>query len=218
MPGGLLPSGIRHGQGGADALFSSRRIREAGRGQRRRTARCPCPPPELGFDDEPCFHTSRMKVALVAGVHPATDNRQWTVVARIGPETRLLKAARLYPFTLQGSFAAFLDGERLHLRLKLRRQLDLLPVARAGRGTVGAPGGGDPGLDHRGARAAGPGRLLLRLSPARQADAGGAEEGADRHGLTRLCGSADQANTESISASMRSASAVISLLECAPAV
>ena len=52
-------------------------------------------------------------------MHPAADSRDWTAVARVGPPTRLLKAARLYPFTLQGSFAAFLDGERLHLRLKL---------------------------------------------------------------------------------------------------
>jgi hypothetical protein len=79
----------------------------------------PVRPPEVILDDETRFHTPRMKLALVAGVLPAADNRDWTVVARIGPSTRLLKAARLYPFTLQGSFAAFLDGERLHLRLKL---------------------------------------------------------------------------------------------------
>jgi len=76
-------------------------------------------PPERRVEDEAAFHTSRMKLALVAGVHPRADNRQWTVVARDGAPTRLLKAARLFPFTLEGSFAAFLDGEALHQRLNL---------------------------------------------------------------------------------------------------
>jgi hypothetical protein len=75
-------------------------------------------PPEVSLDDEVTFHTSRMKLALVSGVHPPADNRQWTVVARNGTPTRVLRAARLYPFTRVGSDAALQDAERLRLRLK----------------------------------------------------------------------------------------------------
>ena len=75
--------------------------------------------PEVDLEDEATFHTSRMKLALVAGVHPVADSRKWTVVARNGAPTRLLKAARLYPFTREGSRAACAEGARLRLRLKL---------------------------------------------------------------------------------------------------
>ncbi len=37
---------------------------------------------------------------------PLTFQRQWTAVARIGSPTRLLKAARLYPFTEADSKAS----------------------------------------------------------------------------------------------------------------
>ena len=75
-------------------------------------------PPDVDLDLDARFSTARMKVALVAGVHPDADNRHWTLVARNGTPTSVLKGARLYPFTKAGCGAAFEDGRGLHARLK----------------------------------------------------------------------------------------------------
>ncbi len=58
-----------------------------------------------------------MRIALVGGVHPDENNRQWTVVARNGAPTTVLKAARLYPFTSAGKDAALFDARDLEVRL-----------------------------------------------------------------------------------------------------
>lgn len=76
-------------------------------------------PPEVDFDLDAPFSTARMKIALVGGVHPNADNRRWTLVARNGTPTSVLKGARLYPFTKAGCRAAFEDGRSLRARLKL---------------------------------------------------------------------------------------------------
>jgi hypothetical protein len=81
----------------------------------RRTPRAQPPDVELHLDAE--FKTDPMRIALVGGVHPDENCRQWTVVARNGAPTSVLKAARLYPFTSAGKDAA-LDGARgLEVRL-----------------------------------------------------------------------------------------------------
>jgi hypothetical protein len=82
-----------------------------------RTARVLPPEVDLGLDFR--FDTARMKVALVAGVHPSADNRRWTLVARNGTPTSVLKGARLYAFTKAGCAAAREDGRGLRARLNL---------------------------------------------------------------------------------------------------
>jgi hypothetical protein len=75
-------------------------------------------PPEVDLHLDARFTTPRMKLALVAGVHPRADNRRWTLVARNGTPTSVLKGARLYSFTRAGLLAGQEDGKRLHVRLK----------------------------------------------------------------------------------------------------
>ena len=75
-------------------------------------------PPDVDLDLDARFSTARMKLALVGGVHPTADNRRWTLVARNGTPTSVLKGARLYPFTKAGHEAALEDGRRLRARLK----------------------------------------------------------------------------------------------------
>ena len=82
-----------------------------------RTARVQPPEVDLGLDVR--FDTARMKVALVGGVHPSADNRRWTLVARNGAPTSVLKGARLYAFTKAGCAAAREDGRGLRARLEL---------------------------------------------------------------------------------------------------
>jgi hypothetical protein len=74
-------------------------------------------PPEVDLHLDVRFSTSPMKIALVGGVHPDESNRDWTVVARNGTPTRVLKAARLYPFTSAGCEAARDGARRLRARL-----------------------------------------------------------------------------------------------------
>ena len=76
-------------------------------------------PPEVDLHLDARFHTAPMKVALVGGVHPEADSRRWTLVARNGTPTSVLKGARLYPFTKAGREAAFEDGRGLRARLAL---------------------------------------------------------------------------------------------------
>lgn len=76
-------------------------------------------PPEVDLGLDARFSTPRMKIALVGGVHPRADSRRWTLVARNGTPTSVLKGARLYPFTKAGCAAAFEDARALHARLGL---------------------------------------------------------------------------------------------------
>lgn len=70
-----------------------------------------------GGCEEPRFATRKMKLALVAGVHPLAENRRWVMVGRRGTSARVLLRARLYPFSNAGHDAASADRERLHARL-----------------------------------------------------------------------------------------------------
>ena len=74
-------------------------------------------PPEVELFEDLDFAARPMKLALVAGVHPDTDNQDWTLVARNATPTRVLMGARLYPFTEAGSAAASEDANGLHARL-----------------------------------------------------------------------------------------------------
>ena len=97
-----------------------------------------------------------MKLALVGGVHPG---RGQPTLDPGGPQ----RDAHLRP---EGGApvpvhegrtrgAAFEDGRRLRARLKRRGQLDGVRVPSARRGAVESPRGGDAGVGHRGAGAAG---------------------------------------------------------------
>jgi hypothetical protein len=74
-------------------------------------------PPEVDLGLDFRFDTARMKIALVGGVRPDANCRQWTVVARDGTDTSALEAARLHPFTKAGRDAAVAGAKCLAERL-----------------------------------------------------------------------------------------------------
>ena len=64
------------------------------------------------------FRSERMKVALVAGIHPVVNDRRWVVVARSGSATIALREARLFSFTKVGKATALEAAGLLRARQK----------------------------------------------------------------------------------------------------
>jgi hypothetical protein len=76
----------------------------------------------VDLDLEARFRAHRMRLALVAGVHPDANDRRWVLVARGGSATSAFCEARLFPFTKAGK-ARGLEAAR-GLRFRQARPAD----------------------------------------------------------------------------------------------
>jgi len=86
-------------------------------------------PPDVDPHLDARSRAARMRLALVAGVHPDANDRRWVLVARGGSATPVLCEARLLPFTKAGSETGLEAARRLLLRQE--RPADWTPfVAR----------------------------------------------------------------------------------------
>ena len=79
-------------------------------------------PPDVDPRLDPRFRADRMRLALVAGVHPDANDRRWVLVARGGSATAAFCEARLFPFTKAGK-ARGLEAAR-GLRFRQERPAD----------------------------------------------------------------------------------------------